>query len=660
MEKSKLKEYSFESPLLVTDQELVALPAETWQSGEDWIKALQERTDVLGIVLPLEIKANPHQSGQDLHGVELLNWLRWSAEESLRYLPVLAVAWQPIETVLSRTLNLLLVTRGTTFIRLPEAGVVLPNFVDDLRKNGQNSHKWLSTRPEDLERIAGGTKAEQISYHDLANEFYAADRLWEGYKHAVRQAKLETEINRVEGVSLSFTESLNRKLARPATKEYLASRHRQANPVYYPITDKAEDLLKAHVTNGLPNDVRVLIVDDEFEKGLAEVLLQMLFKDSKFTYKLPDEWVYTKENKARLVCVKSICEAAMWLKHWDEADVHETLGIDSQAIDNWVEKWANYFGRYLEWKPEDGLQAATRDLFDFVSVENNAVDKFSQGGLKPTTVLLLDLHLLRQETAALYEPNQMASVRLWRAIKDENDSLPIIIFTASRQTMNYSAIMNVAGASDGWLTKEGPDITLNDEQSSRASLYLLERLHMFSGLRDWYRSEINWDIPWREEYSEAYQSSQWAECLNHIASESTRIFRSIQDASPGPFQDCFNLTQNVEIHFEPLHFPIERKMVSRQIAVAALLSTAERRPNGKPKWDIVACQKLLNCLPAQAYGKLEQSGNLFNFSHVLWFRSNIPTRVLSSLLKEEYQWLKQTFPAAEYPQIHAYLEQAET
>lgn len=188
---SELKACSFESPLLVTDQELVALPAEAWQNGEKWVAALEERTDVVGIVLPLEIKASEHQTRQDLLGVELLNWLRWSADEPLRYVPVLAAAWQPIEAILRRTLNLLLVTRGTTFVRLPEAVETLPRFVHSVR---QNDPTWPQAQPGDLEQIAGSARAERISYHDLANEYYGAFRLWEGYKHALRTAKMAKEL----------------------------------------------------------------------------------------------------------------------------------------------------------------------------------------------------------------------------------------------------------------------------------------------------------------------------------------------------------------------------------------------------------------------------------------------------------------------------------
>lgn len=652
-----LTTYSFECPLLITALEVVALPEESWQDGEKWIQTLQARGDILGIVLPLEIKTITNKSRQDLHGLELLSWIRWSAEDNCRYLPVLVTAWQPLDAVLRHTPNLLLVMRGTTFVRLPEAVETLPNFIDGIRKQ---SSTWPQARLEDLERIAGGNQAEKISYHDLANEFYAAHRLWEGYKYAVQQTKLTTELNRINGVSLSFMESLNRKLTRPAVKEYLSSRNKQASPIYYPLTKNAEDLIKAHVEYGLPNDVRILMVDDEFDKGLAEVLLNLLFKVSDFSFKTQNEWVYTKEKKAKMVCTKSITEAALWLNHWGEMDVCEHLDvIKDEAIIDWVDRWAAFLERNPAWRNNLELEELSTEIFDDESDDTKIVDKLSQGGIQPTTIILLDLHLIKQEASALYDPSNMSSVRLWRAIKDENDNLPIIIFTASRQTMNYMSIMEVAGKFDGWLTKEGPDMTLTAEQSSRASVYLLERLHMFNAIRSWYRNEINWDPSWRGEYSAANQCSHWNDCLQHIADESTKIFSAMRDNPSGFFNGGLNLSDNIESLFTPLHFSIENKLVKRRVAVAALLITAGKKKNGQLNWEIEACQKLLNCKPALIFGKLEQPSHLFNFNHVLWFKANKPDRLLASLLIEEYSWLKQTFTESEYPKIHALICQAE-
>jgi hypothetical protein len=651
MEMSKLKEYSFESPLLVTNQELVALPAETWQSGEKWLEALQERTDVVGIVLPLEIKASAHQSRQDIPGLELLNWLRWSAEDPFRYLPVLVVAWQSLDTVLRHTPNLLLVTRGTTFVRLPEAVETLPRFIDGVR---QKDCSWPHAQSEDLERIAGSTHAERVSYHDLANEFYAAYRLWQGYKYAVQTANIKKEAQRTEDESLSFMDAMQHRLNRPAVREYLASRRQQASPVYYPIVAKPDELIKIHAENGLPDDIRILMVDDEFDKGLAEVLLKMLFKASEFNFKLDGEWVYSLDNRARLVCVKSIREAACWLKHWGEVDVFEELELNDEVGREWIGRWADKFGRNADRMESDQLEEISKQILGHGHEAAQIVDRPSQG-IKPTTVLLLDLHLDKREATALYEPRQLASVRLWRTVKDENEGLPILIFTASRQAMNYSAIMEAAGKSDGWLTKEGPDITLDDEHSSQAALYLLERLHMFSRRRGWHRPEFGWRPSDEQDYATAYHSPHWQECQNHVASESSRIFEALQ-TNPNEVSSPFKtLAQNVRDRVKPIHFPLETLLVARRLAVAAFLETATWR-NGLPAWNVDRFRSRLNCSSSKS--NPQYPNGVFNFTTMLWFASYKADRILGLLLPEESEWLKKTFPASDYSLIHECLSKA--
>lgn len=642
---SELKACSFESPLLVTDDELLALPAEAWQCGEKWLEALKERTGVLGIVLPLEIKAFGHQSRQDLLGVELLNWLRWSAEEPFRFLPVLAVAWQPLDAILRRTYNLLLVTRGTTFVRLPEAMETLPCFIKGVR---ENSSAWTHVRIEDLERIAGGNQSEQISYHDLANDFYAAHRLWEGYKHALSEANIQTEWQRAQEVSLSFTENLRFKLARPAVREYLSLRSRQASPIYYPATENWQELLRTHAKQGLPSNTRILMVDDEFDKGLAEVLLQILFKAPEFSFRLDGECVYSPDGWARLVCVKSIREAACWLRWWGEEKTFAELGFDEELGRQWIDHWVAALGLNADWMEGDQFEDIGNNIL------SRGVDN-RPARIKPTTVLLLDLHLEKDEATAIYDPHEMASVRLWKAIKDEHKDLPIIVFTASRQAMNYSAIMEQAGQSDGWLTKEGPDITLDNQHSSWAALYLLERIHMFSCLKDWYRDEFDWQIPWKEEYSNAYLSPVWQESQNHITSEASRIFRALQ-TDPNTVGSLYStLYQNVKNHVTPAYFPLEILLIARRLAVAALLETAEWS-KGLPKWNLDKFKSRLNC-SSRGKKQLKYANDVLNFTTMLWFRSYTP-KIIGLLLPEEYRWLKQTFPATEYPQINSYIDQA--
>lgn len=644
MEIITLKEYFFESPLLVIGEALAVLPSEDWKDGENWLLSVEALADIRGIVLPLEIKACDYQSRQDLLGVELLNWLRWSAKEPYRYLPILAVAWQSLEAILCRTPNLLLATRGTTFARLPDAVEALLRYIKGVR---EKSFEWPHARIEDLERIVGGTQAEQISYHDLANDFYAAYRLWEGYKYAVATADLQAEVRRTKTVSLSFADTLRSKLARPAVKEYLASRRRQTSPVYYPPTENWQELLRAHAKYGLPGDTRILMVDDLFDKGLAEVLLQLLFKTSGFSFHRDREWVYSPEGWARLVCVKSVREAACWLKHWREVDVFDDLDLGEGDFREWVGLWADYLSCDLNRMETDQLDEISTDVL------SHDVDRLL-GGTKPTTVLLLDLHLEKRTAEPLYDPVRMSSIRLWNAVKEERKELRIIVLTASRQAMNYSAIMESAGQSDGWLTKEGPDITLNDEHSSWAALYLLERIHMFSCLNSWYRDEFGWKLNWREEYSNAYLSPFWKESQNHVASESSRIFETLRSNPIAVSSPFATLYENVTKHVVPAHFPVEIRLIARRLAVAALLETAEWR-NELPRWDVDKFKLRLNC--SSRKNDLKYPNDVLNFTTMLWFVSYTP-KLLGLLLREEYEWLKQTFSITEYPRIYAYIDQA--
>ncbi|MGH8550690.1 MAG: hypothetical protein ACRERU_19235, partial [Methylococcales bacterium] len=213
--------------------------------------------------------------------------------------------------------------------------------------------------------------------------------------------------------------------------------------------------------------------------------------------------------------------------------------------------------------------------------------------------------------------------------------------------------MEAAGQSDGWLTKEGPDITLDDEHSSRVTLYLLDRLHLFSSRRGWYRPEFGWELPWQQEYAVASQSSSWEACQNHVASESSRIFESLR-ANPQTVSSPYStLYQNVNNHVVPAHFPLEIRLIARRLAVAALLETAEWSKE-LPKWNVDKFKLRLNCSSRKS--ELKYPNDVLNFTTMLWFPSYTP-KLLGLLLREEYEWLKQTFPAADYPRIHAYIDQ---
>src|SRR5579863_4618808 len=133
-----ISEYEFRLPLLIYGEKLELMERDSWKSGESWIGALANKTGLKGIVLPLELELKVEGlSRQRLLGVELLNWLRWSGAEPVRFASVLSVAWQSLGQILRRNPNLLLIAEGTRFLRLPDAAEngrkALVEFVEAVR-----------------------------------------------------------------------------------------------------------------------------------------------------------------------------------------------------------------------------------------------------------------------------------------------------------------------------------------------------------------------------------------------------------------------------------------------------------------------------------------------------------------------------------------------
>ena len=71
---------------------------------------------------------------------------------------------------------------------------------------------------------------------------------------------------------------------------------RSTAPPKYPEIEDANQLVRDHAREGLPPVLRVLLVDDEFDKGLADALLKILFGNVDFTSRGPggNEWVYSE------------------------------------------------------------------------------------------------------------------------------------------------------------------------------------------------------------------------------------------------------------------------------------------------------------------------------------------------------------------------------
>ena len=293
-------------PLLIR-QGSIEVPGDSssWQNGAAWIEGLSRPShdELCGVILPLEL-TNSGKKFQESYGVELLDWLRWSAEGEIRFLPVLAVAWQSLNNILRATQNLLLVSPGTFFARLPQPmdhqRQLLRNFVRAVR----DREPTMKASTNSIERFANALRElSTLTHHDLANDLYAADRLWRGYCRALERANeirgdrnLSLEMIRTKTVRFDWQSALVKRMSEPSFRKFLVS-HRHHGYPQYPAIQRANEIVQRHVLGGLPSSARVLLVDDEFDRGLADVLLQILFRQSDFTFKNGDEWVFAEGEK---------------------------------------------------------------------------------------------------------------------------------------------------------------------------------------------------------------------------------------------------------------------------------------------------------------------------------------------------------------------------
>lgn len=679
---NSLEDYKFDAPLLITDMEFNKPEPANWVSGSAWVNHLShvgkhknEYGKLLGIVIPLELKSGS-LARQDLLGVELLTWLRWSTPSHLKELPVLILAFLPLEKILQRTLNLLLVSSGTRFVRLPEARESIKEFDKAIRDDNQKAAmRFCAT---DLDRIAGagGGVAEAVTYHDLANNYYSAYRLWEGYKSALvaareglgkRDAKVIEatldELNREDNnLNKWKKEKIDSLLGQPHIQQYLALAKKRPSVPLYPIVAQGNQVILRHVKEGLPSTTRILIVDDEFDKGLGEVLLQILFKQSKFTSKNGSaEWVYSettvKGDWARLVCVKSADAAAHWLTYWGNLEASKST---EDQYKKWYGNWAETLNVSLSLH---GNEADPRDALE-------RVDNPQAQPKGANTVVLLDIRLETGEQREPYAPQELSSMKLLNLIKQQENPVPVIMNTASRQAMNYAIAMESASMFDGWLTKEGPDMSLDNTNSTRAVHYLLERLHEFACTHEWYREELEWEPEWKREYSKLRSHPKWEDSLSRITEIARNLFISIQEEAFCSGYDDYCSDGTNESAAKGLGWadswgeynhtgadictPLERRLVLRRVIIAALLQTADLEAGGRLKWNV---EKFNGLIPGKGFRKKIKAvyDIVRNFNVEVWLRSSRP-ELLEMLLREEYIWLLNQFPQeSTQASIHNYL-----
>jgi hypothetical protein len=632
--------YSFDEPLLLVDGGLSRFAdVSLWCDPALWARSLSALPSrPKAVILPLELEA-PGWKRQDLLGYELLNSLRWAGQDLVRGCPIIVAAWQRLDQILRKKPDLLLVRPSIEFVVLPEAVKRLADLLNDIQTG-----RFQPATKEEIEEAAGDVHqhSERVSYHDLANDFYAAHRLWAGYR-SLLDACLQSDSMNVArehhfAASLKFDWEpyVEAKLESPLIRRYLATR-RELRAPRYPTVENGGDILAYHLDEGLPEGTRVLFVDDEFHKGFAQVLLRILFRADSFTRQMADEWVYSEsapekpESRwARFVCVRNAELARHWLRYWDQLgsdDVH-----NHRSWDDWLRRWV------AELSPRSNRHSAEAPEAADVFGDNRefVLDRHSVGPRIKSTVVLLDLRLEPVKTA-LYSIKDFPSYGLRQSIKSEKPDMPVIMFTASRQVLNFAELLDSSSDIDGWFIKEAPDIPVdpNNENSANSVAYLLERVHLYSTLRGWYRPSFSWNAERKLAYAKLFHSKEAPCVFEEISRLAGSVFAELVERqrshSSTQTETFLSFIQDL-VPSNP--FPIAQTLVARRVAIATLLWTADMSAAG-PEWNVDAFAAMLP--GRQSKKHLKWVYDKINFNQVLWMRSS---GILSQLLKEEVEWLE--------------------
>jgi hypothetical protein len=210
------------------------------------------------------------------------------------------------------------------------------------------------------------------------------------------------------------------------------------------------------------------------------------------------------------------------------------------------------------------------------------LDRHSAGPRIKSTIVLLDLRL-EPVRAALYSVKDFPSFGLRRAIKAEKPDLPVIMFTASRQILNFAELLDSSRDIDGWFIKEGPDIAVDehDSNSANSAAYLLERIHLYSTLAGWYRNSFGWDTDRKLAYARLFHSEQSSTVFAEIGRLATEILIQTQEGQTGwKREGTDTFLSFVQDRVPPSPFPVAQTLVARRVAIAALLRTADLTPGG--------------------------------------------------------------------------------
>jgi hypothetical protein len=384
---------------------------------------------------------------------------------------------------------------------------------------------------------------------------------------------------------------------------------------------------------------------------MAEVLLRVFFRTTIFTKKIESEWVYSEHTdavspssrKARLVCVKDAERARYWLAKWGELD----LGQSVLGFQSWYRNWAEILGgsqpsRGLKGQdPQTALERASQ-AFAPGTGGSEVLDNDAAAPVRMTTVVLLDLRLEKKGLGPIYAVRDLPSVRLRAEIKEQKPSLPVIIYTASRQAMNFAEIMEDATELDGWLCKEAPDMKEDDQNSKRAFQYLLARVHLFAAASAWYREELKWEPNAKIAYGNMFDSEYRDPCLRYVGQKATELFQMVKDDKFGVEIEA---TRKAFLGFiqEKVQFPqfsdVIAILIARRVAVGTLLHTA-RVEKGVMQW---SGSEFITCLRGGYWAKMAKDDAPYravNFRRECWLGRHEPDKLINLLLTEEVEWLR--------------------
>lgn len=554
------------------------------QFSEQIEKLSQTTVDILGFVIPLEFN---FQSDQLAHfdGISLLECLL--QVPSVKEKPVLIYSWLTLESVLRIRPSSALISANTFYKQMP---FDLTGHIALFSSLNPNPHQQTAIGVSDL----------ASTYHDMANDYYGAYRLWVGFKHAITTH------------AQAFTEpanTLQKELTWWVDKEHyfnsLLYKSQQAKlqnlPItrpHYPDYFDFPELLNHHIKSGIDKKWRILYIDDEYQKGYSDVLRSIFFfKEVSDNQLIPacldlasetgDAWEQTTDEhgkSTRFVACSNIKAAEHWLKNWgilrlnsedqnqslcdfltrlefflnqsakgqdslislidpenksqsktiklykdikqqniqnntsasiinklldqlkEELEIQVVLQFLSNLSNSKTETFTNFESKAPKIpdnidKPRNAclinnfaklLKAAIEEEVSFhrpntTKISNN--DEFLEAEKKRcnppfTTVIFLDLKL-EPHCDVDKDITHYTSIQLLEKISKQSPSTSVVLFTASRQVLNYLQIFDSSRYRiKGWFVKEAPDMSESPENSMHAMYYLLRKCHSSSFLNE--------------------------------------------------------------------------------------------------------------------------------------------------------------------------------